>query len=67
VSSPRDRQILKRAVGADRVLYSVDYPFEDMAEAASWFDQAAISEPDRLKIARSNAQALFLETGTPQK
>jgi 2,3-dihydroxybenzoate decarboxylase len=46
-------------VGADRVLYSVDYPFEDMAEAASWFDQAAISEPDRLKIARSNAQKLF--------
>ncbi|HEY6371552.1 MAG TPA: amidohydrolase family protein, partial [Candidatus Sulfotelmatobacter sp.] len=46
-------------VGADRVLYSVDYPFEDMAEAANWFDQAAISEPDRLKIARSNAQKLF--------
>ncbi len=46
-------------VGADRVLYSVDYPFEDMAEAAAWFDQAAISEPDRLKIARNNAQKLF--------
>jgi len=46
-------------VGADRVLYSVDYPFEDMAEAATWFDQAAISEPDRLKIAHSNAQKLF--------
>jgi len=46
-------------VGADRVLYSVDYPFEDMAEAANWFDQAAISEPDRLKIARSNARQLF--------
>jgi predicted TIM-barrel fold metal-dependent hydrolase len=46
-------------VGVDRVLYSVDYPFEDMAEAASWFDQAAISEPDRLKIARSNAHKLF--------
>jgi 2,3-dihydroxybenzoate decarboxylase len=46
-------------VGADRVLYSVDYPYEDMAEAANWFDQAAISEPDRLKIARSNSQKLF--------
>jgi len=46
-------------VGADRVLYSVDYPFEDMAEATDWFDHAAISEPDRLKIARSNAQKLF--------
>ena len=46
-------------VGADRVLYSVDYPFEDMAEAAAWFDQAAISEPDHIKIAYSNAQKLF--------
>ena len=46
-------------VGADRILYSVDYPFDDMAEAANWFDHAAISEPDRLKIARSNAQKLF--------
>jgi gamma-resorcylate decarboxylase len=37
-------------VGADRVLYSVDYPFEDVdvVEAKDWFDQAVISEPDRL-------------------
>jgi predicted TIM-barrel fold metal-dependent hydrolase len=38
-------------VGADRVLYSVDYPFEDVVEAKDWFDQASISEPDRMKIA----------------
>ena len=46
-------------VGADRVLYSVDYPFEDVVEAKDWFDQAAISDTDRMKIARSNAQKLF--------
>jgi len=46
-------------VGVDRVLYSVDYPFEDMVEAKDWFDQAPISETDRLKIARTNAQKLF--------
>jgi len=46
-------------VGADRVLYSVDYPFEDMVEAKEWFDQAAISDPDRMKIAHGNAQKLF--------
>src|SRR5512135_1665457 len=38
-------------VGVDRVMYSVDYPFEDMGSARDWFDQAPISEPDRLKIA----------------
>ena len=46
-------------VGADRVLYSVDYPFEDMVEAKEWFDRAAISDPDRMKIAHGNAQKLF--------
>ena len=46
-------------VGADRVLYSVDYPYEDMGEAAEWFDNAPISEPDHLKIACGNAQQLF--------
>jgi 2,3-dihydroxybenzoate decarboxylase len=46
-------------VGADRVLYSVDYPYEDVVEARQWFDQASISESDRLKIARANAQSLF--------
>jgi len=46
-------------VGADRILYSVDYPFEDMVEAKEWFDQAAISDSDRMKIGRTNAQKLF--------
>jgi len=46
-------------VGADRVLYSVDYPFEDMIEAKDWFDQTTISDTDRVKIAHSNAQKLF--------
>jgi len=46
-------------VGPDRILYSVDYPFEDMRLAADWFDDAAISDADRLKIGRINAQQLF--------
>ena len=46
-------------VGSDRVLYSVDYPLEDMIEAKEWFDQAAISETDRARIGRANAQKLF--------
>jgi len=46
-------------LGADRVLFAVDYPFEDHAQASAWFDAAEIAEPDRVKIGRSNAQALF--------
>lgn len=46
-------------VGADRILYSVDFPFEDTAIAAEWFDHCPISESDRVKIARGNARQLL--------
>ena len=46
-------------VSADQILYSVDYPYEDVVEASEWFDHASISESDRMKIARTNAQKLF--------
>lgn len=46
-------------VGADRILFAADYPFERTAEAARWFDSAPISEPDRLKIGRTNAASLL--------
>ena len=46
-------------VGPGRLLFSVDYPFEDHVDAAMWFDAAQISEADRLKIGRTNAIDLF--------
>jgi 2,3-dihydroxybenzoate decarboxylase len=46
-------------VGADRILFSTDYPFEEATEAATWFDHCSISEADRRKIGRTNAMHLF--------
>lgn len=46
-------------VGADRLMFAADHPFEHAAEAAAWFDHAPISEADRLKIGRTNAQRLL--------
>lgn len=46
-------------IGADRILFSTDWPFENIDHAAMWFDAADISEPDRLKIGRTNALRLF--------
>jgi predicted TIM-barrel fold metal-dependent hydrolase len=46
-------------MGADRIMFAVDYPFEDHVQAAAWFDAAEIAEPDRVKIGRANAKALF--------
>lgn len=46
-------------IGSDRIMYSVDYPFEKHEDAASWFDRCEISENDRRKIGRDNARQLF--------
>jgi 2,3-dihydroxybenzoate decarboxylase len=46
-------------LGADRILFSTDWPFENVGDAARWFDSASISEGDRLKIGRTNARRLF--------
>jgi predicted TIM-barrel fold metal-dependent hydrolase len=46
-------------IGADRILFSTDWPFENVDHAAKWFDSTAISEADRLKIGRTNAARLF--------
>jgi len=46
-------------VGSDRLLFAADHPFERTADAAAWFDEVPISEADRIKIGRTNAQMLL--------
>ena len=46
-------------LGADRILFSADWPFENIDHAAGWFDACTISEADRRKIGRTNAWGLF--------
>jgi 2,3-dihydroxybenzoate decarboxylase len=46
-------------IGADRIMFSTDWPFENIDHAADWFDVCPISENDRFKIGRGNARRLF--------
>jgi 2,3-dihydroxybenzoate decarboxylase len=46
-------------MGASRIMFSVDYPYEEMAPAAQWFDSTKLSNADRLLIGRTNAIKLF--------
>ena len=46
-------------VGSDRIMFSTDWPFENVDHAAIWFDACPISEDDRKKIGRTNAERLF--------
>jgi 2,3-dihydroxybenzoate decarboxylase len=51
-------------VGPDRVLFSVDSPYETSQEQTDWFDSLPISEADSRKIGRLNALQL-LRLGSP--
>lgn len=46
-------------IGAERVLFSVDTPWEIAEEFAPWFDTCPISDNDRQEIGRTNAERLF--------
>lgn len=43
-------------MGADRIMFSVDYPFENMSWASNWIESAPISDVDRQKICFDNAE-----------
>ena len=46
-------------LGPDRLLFSADYPFESMTDAAVWFDATPISDAEKKQIGRDNAIKLF--------
>jgi 2,3-dihydroxybenzoate decarboxylase len=46
-------------VGADAVMFSVDYPFESSYEAVEGFERTTLSTADREKIAHGNAERLL--------
>lgn len=46
-------------LGSDRIMFSSDYPFEQVSHAANWFDAIEICESERKKMGRLNAKKLF--------
>lgn len=46
-------------VGADAVMFSVDYPYESSREAVDGFERTTLSATDREKIAHGNAERLL--------
>jgi 2,3-dihydroxybenzoate decarboxylase len=46
-------------MGADRILFAADYPYEDYAEGGAFIETVPIGESNRRKIAYDNAKALY--------
>lgn len=46
-------------IGADRIMFGADYPYEDSEEAARFMEQVPIPDVDKEKIQHGVAEALF--------
>jgi 2,3-dihydroxybenzoate decarboxylase len=47
------------ALGSDRIMFSVDYPYESTKEAVEFIDSAPLSDIDRQKICHLNAERIL--------
>jgi 5-carboxyvanillate decarboxylase len=47
------------ALGADRISFAVDYPYESTGEALQFMKESPISDEDKAKIYHKNAEKLF--------
>ncbi|MBC2778589.1 amidohydrolase family protein [Parasphingopyxis marina] len=46
-------------MGADRVLYAMDYPYQQSSDEVAAYDRMDISDADKLKLMQTNAEAVF--------
>jgi predicted TIM-barrel fold metal-dependent hydrolase len=47
------------ALGADRIMWAIDYPYQDHPDAVEFMDAARISEKDKQAIYHGNAERVF--------
>jgi hypothetical protein len=52
-------------VGADRIIFSVDYPFSENGPGRAFLDALPVSAGDRDKIAHGNVERLLRLTSQP--
>jgi predicted TIM-barrel fold metal-dependent hydrolase len=52
-------EFIHSVLGADRILYSIDYPYLTLTGAREFLESLPISQRDKEKIAHGNAEALF--------
>jgi 5-carboxyvanillate decarboxylase len=48
-----------KALGADNVMWAIDYPYQPSAPAVAFMDSAPISDEDKAKIYHQNAERVF--------
>jgi predicted TIM-barrel fold metal-dependent hydrolase len=52
-------EFLIRVVGLDRVMFSVDYPYESITDACGWMNKLPLAATDKAKLGYRTATRLF--------
>jgi len=52
-------EFIHRVIGADQIIWSVDYPFLTLDGTREFIEKLPVSEDDREKMAHLNAKKLF--------
>jgi predicted TIM-barrel fold metal-dependent hydrolase len=47
------------ALGADNILFAIDYPYEATADGVKFIEEAPISDVDKEKICHVNTERIF--------
>jgi 2,3-dihydroxybenzoate decarboxylase len=58
-STPTLKFCMEEMGGPERILFSIDYPFENFEDACRWFDACEVDDTDKRKIGKENARRLF--------
>jgi predicted TIM-barrel fold metal-dependent hydrolase len=56
------RYVIER-IGVERVMWAIDYPFQQTAPSVAFIESAPLSEDEREQIAHRNAERIFRIAG----
>jgi 2,3-dihydroxybenzoate decarboxylase/5-carboxyvanillate decarboxylase len=59
VEDPLALEYSVKKLGADSVLWAIDYPYQPTAPAVAFMDAAPLSESDKAKVYHKNAERIF--------
>jgi 5-carboxyvanillate decarboxylase len=48
-----------KALGAENVMWAIDYPYQPSAPAVAFMDSAPLSDADKAKVYHQNAERVF--------
>lgn len=48
-----------KVLGADNIMWAIDYPYQETVEATQWLNDAPIADEDKEKIFHRNAEKVF--------